>query len=310
MINLKRDEPSETRLTLWFESADPNLDDQILASGLNLTEAAEFIREFTAARYHVMHQDHRSFRSFGLMRSDLTCGEVMVLGATVPKTADYATDERLACEMIDVQIIDRNYLFWDGEVSSDAAYLQRVAEIKKKRADTERGREIVTNIVDRLIGTGHCLALDFHIHDRREFELQLDTLAKIGFDIDCREDDAVYGSKGPTRRLVTSAALLITLTTTDDRMNRRIRADCRALPLATRFNHGSTRAAFLAAIFKKAPRRYALSKMAKRIMSNFRSERVDPTWSTITTKNSRRSSTRSSDSIVRRPAFPTNFRTG
>jgi hypothetical protein len=46
MIN----ELSETPLTLWFESADPGLDDQILASGMNLAEAAEFIRGFTAAR--------------------------------------------------------------------------------------------------------------------------------------------------------------------------------------------------------------------------------------------------------------------
>jgi hypothetical protein len=44
MINLKHDELSETRLTLWFESTDPHLDDQILASGRNLAEAAEFIR--------------------------------------------------------------------------------------------------------------------------------------------------------------------------------------------------------------------------------------------------------------------------
>jgi hypothetical protein len=93
--------------------------------------------------------------------------------------------------------------------------------------------------------------LDFHIRNRREFELQLETLAKIGFDIDCRDEDAIYGSKEPTSP-VRSAELMMTLTTTDGSMMRQIRADCRALPLAERFNHGSTRAAFLAAIFENA----------------------------------------------------------
>jgi hypothetical protein len=251
MINLKQDELSETRLTLWFESADPHLDDQILASGMNLAEAAEYVRRFALADYRVVDRDHGSFRSFDLVRRDTTSGETVVLGATVPKSKDYADDRKLACEMIDVQTIDRDFLFWDGRVSTDAAYLRRVAEIKKKRADAESEREIVTKIVDRLIGAGHCLLLDFHIRNRRQFELQLETLAKSGFDVDCRDEDAIYGSKKPTSP-VQPAALMMTLKTTDGSMMRQIRADCRALPFASRFNHGSTRAAFLTAIFENA----------------------------------------------------------
>jgi hypothetical protein len=37
------------RYTLWLESADRKLDDQILGSGLTLTEAAKFIREYECA---------------------------------------------------------------------------------------------------------------------------------------------------------------------------------------------------------------------------------------------------------------------
>jgi hypothetical protein len=251
MISLNQESATESRFTLWFESADPALDDQILACGMTLAEAAECVRGFIPADYRVLDRDHGSFRSFDLMRNDSTSGETMVLGATVPKTGDYAADRKLACEIIDVQTIDRDFLFWDGRVSGDAAFLRRVAENKKKQADAEREREIVTKVVDRLIGTGHCLVVDFHVRDRRKFELQLETVAKSGFDVDCRDEDAIYGSKKPTSP-VQPVGLMMTVTTTDGRMMRQIRADCRALPLASRFNHGSTRAAFLAAIFENA----------------------------------------------------------
>lgn len=251
MISLNQDRTPESRFTLWFESADPDLDDQILACGLTLAEAAECVRGFVLADYRVVDRDHGSFRSFDLMRDNFTSGETMVLGATVPKTNVYTDDRKLACEIIDVQTIDRDFLFWDGHVSSDTAYRRRVAEIKKKRADVEREREIVTRVIDRLICSGHCLSLEFHIRTQRQFELQLEALATSGFDVDCRDEDTIFRSKEPTSP-VQSAALLMTLTTTDERIKRKIRGDCRALPLASRFNHGSTRAAFLAAVFENA----------------------------------------------------------
>jgi hypothetical protein len=103
MISLNQDRTPESRFTLWFESADPHLDDQILACGMTLAVAAEYVRSFVLADYRVVDRDHGSFRSFDLMRRDPASGETMVLGATVPKTGEYAADRKLACEMIDVQ---------------------------------------------------------------------------------------------------------------------------------------------------------------------------------------------------------------
>jgi hypothetical protein len=99
------------RYTLWLESADRKLDDQILGSGLTLTEAAKFIREYECANVRFVNRDYGSFRYFELDH----CGpdrNHTVISATVPKTGSYDKDKHRAIEMIDVQTIQRDYEFF------------------------------------------------------------------------------------------------------------------------------------------------------------------------------------------------------
>jgi hypothetical protein len=82
---------TQDRYTLWLESADRKLDDQILGSGLTLAEAAKFIREYESANVRFANRDYGSFRYFELDN----CGPDRyhtVISATVPKTGSYNED--------------------------------------------------------------------------------------------------------------------------------------------------------------------------------------------------------------------------
>jgi hypothetical protein len=242
---------TESRFTLWLESADRNLKDQILGCGMTLAEAAKCIREFEGGDIHLINRNYRTFRSFELERCDIKTGTRIVIGATVPKTKNFEEDRRRALEMIDVQTIHRDYQFWEGNVSRDADYIERVAQIKKKRAAAEIDREIVTKVVDRLLAMDYHIYFELHVNDPKDFEAQVESLVMQGYKAEGREEDKFFEAERHSLSAL-SAPLRIALSTWDGRFSgHQYRVDCYPLTIDCRLAHGWMRAAFLNLLFEK-----------------------------------------------------------
>lgn len=120
--------------TVWIETSDRNADDQVLARGLTVAEAAELICQYGNANPYVLSRDYGTFRAFELHQYDAQANLVVVIGATVPKTDDVRRDRRRAMEMIDIQTVERHYEIWPGRVSTDAEYVASRMEVEEASA--------------------------------------------------------------------------------------------------------------------------------------------------------------------------------
>jgi hypothetical protein len=154
----------QTRYTLWRKTEDLDVDDEVLASGLTPTQAGKFIRAFDTQMTIPRVFDHGTFRGFELVLIRSKENHLRtVLAATVPKTADLEADRTLAMEMIDIQAFDRHGLFWDGQISTDADFKERLKRIEERRAVRKLDREITTKLIDALLADGYeitCCLLD------------------------------------------------------------------------------------------------------------------------------------------------------
>jgi hypothetical protein len=151
--------------------------------------------------------------------------------------------------MIDVQTIQRDYEFWSGSVSTDKAFQKRVEEIKEKRAIAAIDREIVTKVVDQLMAMGYRIACERDVRDPKDVGLQIDALAKQGYNVEARKEHFLRAEKSAS--LSSFAALTITLLTSDGRSRSGHRINCFVMPLDRSLKDGTARAAFLRLLFEE-----------------------------------------------------------
>lgn len=144
-----------TKHTLWLEKHDLEIDDEVLARGLSLPEAAEFVRRYGNAQPYLHHQDYDTFRCFELRQHDAKFRLKLVIAATVPMTADFEEDRRRAQAMIDAQTFARAGEFWPGRISTDGEFEKRLGRIENVRKVATLERQIVTELIDGLIANGY-----------------------------------------------------------------------------------------------------------------------------------------------------------
>jgi hypothetical protein len=178
----------DTRYTLWLEDPELDLDDRVLGEGLTVEEAAKLVREHGGAKPRFDVTDYAEFRSFEMIHFHSLRGYRSVIAATVPKTTEFAADERAALRMIDEQIFHRHKELWPGRISTDAEFRSRLERIAERRGVQALDREITTKLIDALIATGYLITCCLR-QDDPEFKRSVDRegILELLFDLDMAE---------------------------------------------------------------------------------------------------------------------------
>lgn len=160
---------NEVKYSIWLERSGLEVDDEVLASGLTVAEAAKFIREYGHAKPYIFGKDYPTFRAFELWQWSAKNKLLLVIAATVPKTDDAQRDQQDAMEMINAQIFARHSEFFPCRISTGeefAARLRRIAEARTVRA---LDRKITTELVDKLLEEGYRITCCIR-HDVPKFQ--------------------------------------------------------------------------------------------------------------------------------------------
>lgn len=142
---------NEVKYSIWLERPGLEVDDEVLASGLTIAEAAKLIREYGHAKPYIFGTDYPTFRVFELRQWNAKNKLLLVITATVPKTDDAQRDRQDAMGMIDAQIFARHSEFFPCRISTDEEFAARLRRIAEARAVSALDRKITTELIDKLL---------------------------------------------------------------------------------------------------------------------------------------------------------------
>lgn len=147
--------PEEPLYTLFVAKSNAMDDDVVIASGVTLAQTAKAIRERDGLIAFISDRDYRDFRSFELRKLDGRMRPKVVIGATVPKTLDPASDRQAAEKLINVQVVERAHDFCALTAVTDQEFDQRTKLKADRRATKALEEAIVTQLVDTLLVEGY-----------------------------------------------------------------------------------------------------------------------------------------------------------
>jgi hypothetical protein len=178
----------ETRYTLWLERPDLDADDEVLGAGLTVQDAAKLVREYGGTKPRFDASEYAEFRSFEMIHFHSVKKYRSVIAATVPKSFEFAADERAAMRMIDEQIVHRHKELWPGRISTDAEFRSRLERVAERRGVQAIDREITTKLIDALIAAGYVITCCIRDYEP-EFKRSVDRagILDLLFDLDMAE---------------------------------------------------------------------------------------------------------------------------
>jgi hypothetical protein len=178
----------ETRYTLWLERPELDDDDEVLGTGLTVQGAAKLVREYGGTTPRFDATEYAEFRSFEMIHFHSVEKYRSVIAATVPKSFEFAADERAAMRMIDEQIVHRHKELWSGRISTDAEFRSRLERVAERRGVQAIDREITTKLIDTLIAAGYVITCCIRDYEP-EFKRSVDRagILDLLFDLDMAE---------------------------------------------------------------------------------------------------------------------------
>jgi hypothetical protein len=164
--------------TLYLPEDYIDKDDTVIARGLSATEAMKVVFGYEGGwKTSVVETDYETFTHHVLTalpdkrRADRAFNER--LHATVIRTGDADREKAVAMEMIAVQVIRFNHLYWEGRVDTDKSFDERLKRVAEKREVRRTGQEIATRLVDAFLADGYTITCDLQ-DPEHEFERSTD----------------------------------------------------------------------------------------------------------------------------------------
>jgi hypothetical protein len=193
-----------------YLNTDIDGDDEIIARHVTRTEAVAIAIEHSGKwSVQLKHQEFDTFRRFELSRCSrktFATDPSNVLVATVPRTDNLAADEAAAREIIEIQFLRREYMFWDGTIESDAEYAAREKRFSERREVRRIDKEIATKLVDALIGGGYSITGDLLNDLRFNHSTARSGILKQLFKVDMAELQVHKGNTTEWLRLIFGAS--------------------------------------------------------------------------------------------------------